>query len=86
MQLFRATADVRAQAAELLPLVIAARIELEAAVAQSSDAALANHNLVASVRASLERLRGELDDLSEAPGADQATEHRAQSSSASPSR
>lgn len=64
-QMFRAEEDVRAQAAELLPLVIAARIELEAVLSDADDEAVANHNLVLSVRASLERLRSELDALSE---------------------
>ena len=66
-RMFRAREDVRAHAAELSPLVVAARIELEAAVMDANDAAVAGHSLVASVRAALERLRCELEELSEAP-------------------
>jgi hypothetical protein len=62
----RAGQEVRAQAGELLPLISAARIEFEAAVANACDDAVATHSLIASLRASLDRLRSELEEMSEA--------------------
>lgn len=61
--MFRSDHEVNKAAAELLPLVIGARIEFEAAVAECVDEAVAQHNVVASVGAALERLRDELEDL-----------------------
>ena len=60
---FRSEHDIRSEAAELLPLVTAARIELDAALIELDDDAVARHSLTASLRASLERLRDDLDDL-----------------------
>ena len=63
MALLRPREDVRAAAAELVPLVVAARIELEGAVEKLGDKAVAHHSAVSSVRAALVRLRDELESL-----------------------
>lgn len=53
----------RGHAAELLPLVISARIELDAVLAQLGEEAVTQHSLVTAVRSSLMRLCEELEDL-----------------------
>ena len=63
MTMVRAKEDVRTEAAKLVPLVVATRVELEAAVAELGDDAVAHHNSVSSVRAALIRLREELESL-----------------------
>jgi hypothetical protein len=60
--MLRARNDTRVAACELLPLVVAASIELEAAL-EVIDEAVARHSLVTTVRASLLRLREELAAL-----------------------
>ena len=55
--------DLTDQTAELLPLLIAAKVELDAAVAETRDAAIRTHSAVASVRASLGRLWEDLSEL-----------------------
>ena len=59
----RSEYDIRSEAAELLPLVTAARTELEADLVEVRNEAVARHSLIASVRASLERLRIDLEGL-----------------------
>lgn len=53
----------REQAAELLPLVVAARIELDSVLAELGEEAVTRHSLVTTVRSSLVRLHEELEDL-----------------------
>ena len=57
--------DVAAQAAELLPLVIAARIEFEAAIESEPNGRLRSHSSVDAVRRSLNRLRDELETVAQ---------------------
>jgi hypothetical protein len=63
LRLFHPERDVRAQAADLLPLVGAARIELEAVVTELEDDVLAQQSSIASLREALSRLCNELQDL-----------------------
>ena len=62
-RMFHPEQDVRAEAAELLPLILAAQIELEAAVAELADETVARHTSIAAVREALLRLRNELEAL-----------------------
>lgn len=63
-RMFRALGDPeRERAAELLPLVVAARIELDSALARLGEEAVTRHSLVSAVRSSLVRLHEELEDL-----------------------
>jgi hypothetical protein len=55
--------DILDEAAGILPLVVAARSELEAKVAELGDEGVARHSVIASVQASLVRLTAELEDL-----------------------
>jgi hypothetical protein len=63
----RDDADVRVRAEELLPMVMADRIELDARL-ESLEIAVAHHSLPRDVRRALDRLQGDLEKLVQTPG------------------
>jgi len=63
VKMFRAEQEARAEAAELVPLVVAKKIELEAEIADLEDEAVAEHSAISAVRSALVRLRDELENV-----------------------